>query len=103
LVEVNKLAKVMMEPNFPLLFVAALALNLCITFRSSDCWKTTVVDRDGDGEDDAVLETKEELEKKKKWKAVLKKYLAVYLLATLSDWLQVNRERSVVQAIYFLL
>jgi hypothetical protein len=83
----------MMEPNFPLIFGAALLLNLCITFRSSDCWKTTVVDRSDDGEDDgddAVVENEEELEKKKKWKAVLRKYLAVYLLATLSDWLQVS-------------
>jgi hypothetical protein len=77
----------MMEPNFPLIFGAALALNLCITFRSSDCWKTIVIERGSDGED-SVVETEEELEKKKKWKAVLRKYLAVYLLATLSDWLQ---------------
>jgi hypothetical protein len=74
----------MMDPNFLLVFGAALVLNLCITFRSSDCWKTI---RGGDGEA-AVVETEEELEKKKKWKAVLRKYLAVYLLATLSDWLQ---------------
>jgi hypothetical protein len=79
----------MMAPNFPLIFGAALVLNLCITFRSSDCWKTIVVDRSDDS-GDAVVETEEELEKRKKWKAVLKKYLAVYLLATLSDWLQVS-------------
>jgi hypothetical protein len=77
----------MTDPNFLLIFGAALALNVCITFRSSDCWKTIVIDRSGDGED-AVVETEEELEKKKKWKALLRRYLAVYLLATLSDWLQ---------------
>lgn len=77
----------MMEPNFLLIFGGALALNLCITFRSSDCWKTIVVDRGGKGEA-AVVGTEEELEKKKKWKSVLRKYLAVYLLATLSDWMQ---------------
>jgi hypothetical protein len=76
-----------MVPNFPLIFGAALALNLCITFRSSDCWKTIVIDRGGDSED-TVIENEEELEKKKKWKGVLRKYLAVYLLATLSDWLR---------------
>jgi hypothetical protein len=70
----------MMEPNFPLIFGAATALNLCVTFRSS-------LDRGGDGEG-AVVETEEDLENEKKWKAVLRKYLAVYLLATLSDWLQ---------------
>jgi hypothetical protein len=77
----------MTDPNFLYIFGAALALNVCITFRSSDCWKTIVIDRSGDGED-AVVETEEELEKKKKWKALLRRYLAVYLLATLSDWLQ---------------
>jgi hypothetical protein len=77
----------MTDPNFLLIFGAALALNVCITFRSSECWKSIVIDRSGDGEDD-VVETEVELEKKKKWKAVLRKYLAVYLLATLSDWLQ---------------
>ncbi len=29
-----------------------------------------------------------ELAKKKQWETILRKYLAVYLLATLSDWLQ---------------
>jgi hypothetical protein len=77
----------MMDPNFLLIFGAALVLNLCITFRSSDCWKTIVINRGGDG-DVGVVETEEELEKKKKWKALLRRYLAVYLLATLSDWLQ---------------
>jgi hypothetical protein len=77
----------MTEPNFPLIFGAALALNLCVTFRSTDCWKTIAIYRGGDGEG-AVVETEEELEKKKKWKTVMRKYLAVYLLATLSDWLQ---------------
>jgi hypothetical protein len=73
--------------NFALIFGVALALNFCITFRSSDCWKTIFINRGGDGES-TVVETEEDIDKKKKWKAVLRKYLAVYLLATLSDWLQ---------------
>jgi predicted MFS family arabinose efflux permease len=71
--------------NFPLIFGLALVLNVAVTFRSSDNWKKYVTGR---GETAAVVESEKELAQKKQWETVLRKYLAVYLLATLSDWLQ---------------
>lgn len=81
--------------NFNLIFCATLALNVAITFRSSDCWKKHITGNvtskgddnaaaTGDGDDD----NKEEQELKKTWRKVLNRYLIVYLLATLSDWCQ---------------
>jgi predicted MFS family arabinose efflux permease len=68
--------------NFLLIFLAVLTFNVGITLLSSDWWKK----RHGD----TALSnpTKDEIETKKKWQMLLKKYLVVYLLATLSDWLQ---------------
>ena len=69
--------------NFSLVFSAAVLLNAAVTFRSSDYWKkwqgSPEASSVGKAEDSASLE---------KWKNLVKKYLAVYLLATLSDWLQ---------------
>jgi len=67
--------------NFMVVFSAALAVNCLITFRSSDYWKRLM----GGGQ--AAVE-KEDAAQKKLWESLLKKYLIVYLLATLSDWLQ---------------
>jgi MFS transporter, MFS domain-containing protein family, molybdate-anion transporter len=71
--------------NFTLIFVVALAVNVALTTLSSDWFKrfqrsqqnTSTLDLD-DGE----------TETKKRWHALLRKYLIVYLLAALSDWLQ---------------
>ena len=71
--------------NFPLLFGLALVVNVSITLRSSELWRKSVTGR---GDTAAIVETKEEAQLKKEWESVLKKYMAVYLLATLSDWLQ---------------
>jgi len=62
-------------------FGAALAVNCLVTFRSSDYWKKFATGGQ------AVVE-KEDAAQKKLWESLLKKYLIVYLLATLSDWLQ---------------
>lgn len=70
-------------PNFSLIFAVAVVLNAALSFRSSDYYKKINGSRGGDGataEDDTAS--------KKEWSRLLKKYLTVYLLATLSDWLQ---------------
>ena len=66
--------------NFSLLFWLSLGLCSLITFRSSDLYKKqTNTTTANDGLSDEV---------KKVHTALLKKYLFVYLMATLSDWLQ---------------
>lgn len=71
-------------PNFALIFIGAIAVNAALSFRSSDYYKKNYGGTaGGDGvakEDDTVS--------KAEWLKLLKKYLTVYLLATLSDWLQ---------------
>jgi MFS family permease len=72
--------------NFPLIFGLSLVLNVAVTFRSSDHYKKLVTGRNPES---AVADLSEkELAQKKQWEIILRKYLAVYLLATLSDWLQ---------------
>ena len=66
--------------NFMMIFGVSLLLNAVMTFRSSDMYKQISGSQ-------SVVET-EDAATKAKWKALLKKYLIVYLLATLSDWLQ---------------
>jgi hypothetical protein len=72
--------------NFPLIFGLSLVLNVAVTFRSSDLFKKYMSGRSA--ESAVVVESEKELAQKKQWETVLRKYLAVYLLATLSDWLQ---------------
>lgn len=65
---------------FTLVFVGSVLLNLVVTFRASDYYRKchgTAVD-----EKTAMDETKGD------WERLLRRYLFVYLLATLSDWLQ---------------
>lgn len=66
--------------NFVVIFGLALVLNCLVTFRSSDMWKRI------SGANSAA--EKEDVATKAKWHSLLRKYLIVYLLATLSDWLQ---------------
>lgn len=56
----------------------ALLVNVVITFLSSDYFKSG--SKSGSGDDGA--------EAKAKWLTLIRKYLLVYLLALLSDWLQ---------------
>ena len=67
--------------NFTLIFVLALVVNVIVTALSSEWYKR----RSGQI---AATPTSEEVETKKRWHTLLRKYLIVYLLAVLSDWLQ---------------
>jgi predicted MFS family arabinose efflux permease len=70
-----------MMTNFTFIFVLALAVNVIVTALSSEWYKR----RSGQI---AATPTSEEVETKKRWHTLLRKYLIVYLLAVLSDWLQ---------------
>ena len=70
-----------MTTNFPLVFGVALVVNVGVTLLSSEWYKK----RSGAL---STTQTTDEIEVKAKHHALLRKYLAVYLLATLSDWLQ---------------
>ena len=71
--------------NFGALFWAALVLCSAVTFRSSDYYNKIVLKSgsSGGGEDQSLSD-----EVKKVHAGLLKRYLFVYLTATLSDWLQ---------------
>lgn len=68
--------------NFSLIFGGVLLLNVLLTFRSSEYYKKW---RGTNVEDKASVE---DAAQKAEWLKLLRKYLVVYLLATLSDWLQ---------------
>ena len=101
--------------NYPLIFGISLAINVAVTFRSSDKFKLycgssprsqedphNKRDEDGDAKASAEDEECDPLLKKgaseaadggkagekARHAALLRRYLAVYLLAALSDWLQ---------------
>jgi Na+/melibiose symporter-like transporter len=67
--------------NFSLIFWLAMCINVVLTLRSSDFFKRRFnqAGTSGDGASE---------DHKKKHVDLLRKYLFVYLLATLSDWLQ---------------
>lgn len=67
--------------NYSLIFGIALGFNAAITFRSSGLYKKyfSRVDANEELADPAEV---------KRHQVLLRKYLAVYLLATMSDWLQ---------------
>ena len=65
--------------NFTLIFIVAVVWNAAVTLRSSGMWKSS---------SSSSTTVTEPSEQDVKWKALLRKYLPVYLLATLSDWLQ---------------
>jgi len=75
------------------IFSLTLLLNAAATFRSSVYWKKTFtagvssVDAEG-AEDKTALKSSDMEEQKSKHSALLRRYLAVYLLAAISDWLQ---------------
>jgi Na+/melibiose symporter-like transporter len=67
--------------SYALFFSIALLLNAVVTFRSSGMWKrcfSTISSAE------STVDPKEEA----RHRSLLRRYLAVYLLATLSDWLQ---------------
>jgi hypothetical protein len=69
--------------DFSLLFWLSLALCSVVTFRSSDYFKKLIEKRTGITSDDGLTD-----EARKTHASLLKRYLFVYLMATLSDWLQ---------------
>ena len=80
--------------NFSIIFGITLLGNVLVTFRSSDYWKKWI--NKGSSSNTALLSSSpssgaslsEDLQKQKQWQTLLRKYLIVYLAATLSDWLQ---------------
>jgi Sugar-tranasporters, 12 TM len=70
--------------NFALIFVGTVALNAFVTFRSSDYYKRFQTTNGGAAEG----ADKEDAAAKRAWQQLIQKYLAVYLLAALSDWFQ---------------
>lgn len=68
--------------NYSLFFSVSLLVNAAITFRSSGLWKRACRGNNADTPED--VDPKEEL----RHRNLLRRYLIVYLLATLSDWLQ---------------
>ena len=69
--------------NFPVIFWSSLILCCGVTFRSSDYYKKFCLGHNGnDSKDDLSGDVN------KAHTTLLKKYLFVYLLATLGDWLQ---------------
>ena len=71
-----------MATDFSNLFLCALLVCVVITFRSSDFYKAKIGKAANGGADALSPEVK------KAHSSLLKKYLFVYLTATLSDWLQ---------------
>jgi Na+/melibiose symporter-like transporter len=67
--------------NFTALFFIALIVNVIVTFRASSLWKKFF----GSSSQEEEAGTKEQIATHQ---SLLRKYLLVYLLATLSDWLQ---------------
>lgn len=67
--------------DYTVLFFIALIVNVVVTFRSSALWKRFCMSSSNIEE----TGTKEEIAIHR---SLLRKYLLVYLLATLSDWLQ---------------
>lgn len=67
--------------NYTAFFCVALLVNAVVTFRSSGFWKKCR------GHDAAMSENVDPKEEARH-RSLLRRYLAVYLLATLSDWLQ---------------
>jgi Sugar-tranasporters, 12 TM len=80
--------------DFTLIFCCALLLNVFATLRSSELWKKWFATNGSSNDSSSSLTlssstTSEDAKKEHaKWQTLLRKYLLVYLLATLSDWLQ---------------
>jgi Sugar-tranasporters, 12 TM len=83
-----------MSANFSFLFVVALSINVAVTTVSSDWYKRyrrSITPQNGSKDSSSNnndQSSSEDIELKKRWHTLLRKYLIVYLLATMSDWLQ---------------
>ena len=78
----------MSETNFLGLFGLAVILNVGVTLKSTGLWETAAVQFLGRTAASPAQVSEETAALDKKHMALLKKYLVVYLLATMSDWLQ---------------
>lgn len=74
--------------NYVGIFVGVLTFNVGITIVSSDWYKKRQQQQSSDPSKTTATTTEENSESQKRWMELLKKYLIVYLLATLSDWMQ---------------
>jgi predicted MFS family arabinose efflux permease len=71
--------------NYSFIFGVALLVNVVVTFVSSDYFKKgNKANGSGGIDSDGITAS----ESKAKWTILIRKYLLVYLLALLSDWLQ---------------
>jgi MFS family permease len=68
--------------NYSLIFGVSLLVNVVVTFVSSDYFKKGNTKANGSAGDADGADSKA------KWQILIRKYLLVYLLAALSDWLQ---------------
>jgi len=76
---------------YPSIFLLSIVINAAATFRSSSYWiklkrKVGSVSEGNENEDQSLTETEEI--NKPKHSNLLRRYLVVYLLAAISDWLQ---------------
>ena len=78
--------------NFLAIFGVAVAANVVVTLRSTGLWKVVLeklgMSTPASGASEALTSSSDDAELDRKHKELLKRYLLVYLLATLSDWLQ---------------
>lgn len=72
--------------NYSFIFVVALLVNVVVTFLSSDYYKKSSNTKSNGG--GGANGAEDGAEAKAKWQILIRKYLLVYLLALLSDWLQ---------------
>lgn len=74
--------------NYPLVFAVALLINVSVTFRSSSFWNQLFQRTPLPNSDDGSSPLLDPSAMNQRHQVLLKKYLVVYLLAALSDWLQ---------------
>ena len=71
--------------HYTYIFLGVFFGNAVVTFRSSELWKRYVLKQQNNMKDDDM---NKDSAQRKNWIVLIKKYLFVYLTATLSDWLQ---------------
>jgi Sugar-tranasporters, 12 TM len=83
--------------NFPVIFGCMLLVNVGLSVASSEWYKeqqkkqqqsSPLSPKEGDKPSSVTQSSPEDVESKKRWLVILRKYLIVYLLATMADWLQ---------------
>jgi len=72
--------------NFVLIFATFLGLNVAVTFRSCCCCTKNKKEKPGEAKESSFSANAEHYEEQ--WQNLLRRYLLIYLLAAVSDWLQ---------------